>query len=93
MGFVLGLSPEELEYLATARTVLKTSRRDFPYILANKVIPVILMIVLIFINLTGDFKTWILFDNKDKNYKWLFAYLDQIKLRTCSEYSIAYIAW
>ncbi|XP_023342571.1 pseudouridine-metabolizing bifunctional protein C1861.05 [Eurytemora carolleeae] len=32
----VGLSPEELEYLATARTVLKTSRRDFPYILANK---------------------------------------------------------
>lgn len=32
----VGLSADELEYLATSKEVTKTSRRDFPYLLANK---------------------------------------------------------
>lgn len=32
----VGLSAEEIEYLAKAKNVLKVSRRDLPYVLANK---------------------------------------------------------
>lgn len=32
----VGLTAEEIEYLATAKDVLKVSRRDLPYVLANK---------------------------------------------------------
>ena len=32
----VGLTNEEIEYLATAKNVLKVSRRDLPYVMANK---------------------------------------------------------
>ncbi len=32
----VGLSPEEIEYLAKAKNVVKVSRRDLPYVLANR---------------------------------------------------------
>ena len=32
----IGLTHEEIEYLGTAKNVLKVSRRDFPIVIANK---------------------------------------------------------
>ena len=32
----VGLTPEEIEYLGTAKGVLKVSRRDFPVVMAKK---------------------------------------------------------